>query len=63
MSVSSVVVTPSIDRRRKRRAPYLLLIPAVAILVLGLGYPLIWQAVTSLQEYGLSSSSASPRRS
>lgn len=60
MSVSSVVVTPSIDRRRKRRAPYLLLIPAVAILVLGLGYPLIWQAVTSLQEYGLSQQFGKP---
>lgn len=59
MSVSSVV-TPSIDRRRKRRAPYLLLIPAVAILVLGLGYPLIWQAVTSLQEYGLSQQFGKP---
>ena len=51
MSVSSVV--NRIARRRKRRAPYLLLIPAVAILVLGLGYPLIWQAITSLQQYGL----------
>ena len=60
MSVSSVVVTPSIDRRRKRRAPYLLLIPAVAILVLGLGYPLIWQAITSLQEYGLSQQFGKP---
>jgi N,N'-diacetylchitobiose transport system permease protein len=60
MSVSSVVVTPSIDRRRKRRAPYLLLIPAIAILVLGLGYPLVWQAITSLQEYGLSQQFGKP---
>ena len=44
---------PSTDKRRKSRAPYLLLIPAVAILLLGLGYPVIWQVVTSLQEYGL----------
>jgi len=32
---------------------YLLLLPAVAILLLGLGYPVYWQVVTSLQEYGL----------
>lgn len=48
------------NRRRKLRAPYLLLIPAVAILVLGLGYPLLWQAVTSLQEYGLSQQFGKP---
>lgn len=59
MSVASPAVTATVntvraDRRRKLRAPYLLLIPALGILVLGLGYPLIWQMVTSLQEYGLS---------
>lgn len=41
------------NRRRALRAPYLLLIPAVGILVIGMGYPLVWQVVTSLQEYGL----------
>ena len=35
------------------RTPHVLLIPAVAILLLGMGYPVIWQIVTSLQEYGL----------
>lgn len=59
MSASSVA-TPRMNRRRKLRAPYLLLIPAVAILVLGLGYPLLWQAVTSLQEYGLSQQFGKP---
>ena len=38
---------------RRFGAPHLLLIPAVAILLLGMGYPVIWQIVTSLQEYGL----------
>lgn len=59
MSASSVA-TPRMNRRRKRRAPYLLLIPAVSLLVLGLGYPLLWQAVTSLQEYGLSQQFGKP---
>ena len=43
----------SLNKRRKLRAPYLLLIPAVVILLAGMGYPVIWQIVTSLQKYGL----------
>jgi N,N'-diacetylchitobiose transport system permease protein len=39
--------------RRRRPAPYLLLVPAVVILLLGMGYPVVWQIVTSMQEYGL----------
>jgi N,N'-diacetylchitobiose transport system permease protein len=46
-------VTATVDRRRTNRAPYLLLIPAVGILLVGMGYPLLWQIVTSMQEYGL----------
>jgi len=46
-------VTATVDRRRSNRAPYLLLIPAVGILLIGMGYPLLWQIVTSMQEYGL----------
>ena len=30
-----------------------LLLPAIAILLVGMGYPLVWQIVTSLQEFGL----------
>src|SRR5690606_28942357 len=30
-----------------------LIFPAVAILLIGMGYPLGWQLVTSLQEFGL----------
>ncbi|AWB90470.1 carbohydrate ABC transporter permease [Salinibacterium hongtaonis] len=33
--------------------PQVLLLPAILILLLGMGYPLVWQAVTSLQEFGL----------
>jgi len=46
-------MTVTADRRRTNRSPYLLLIPAVGILVIGMGYPLVWQVVTSMQEYGL----------
>jgi N,N'-diacetylchitobiose transport system permease protein len=41
-------------------APYLLLLPAVAVLLLGLGYPVYWQVVTSLQEYGLAQQFGQP---
>jgi N,N'-diacetylchitobiose transport system permease protein len=41
------------SRRRATRVPYLLLIPAVGILLIGMGYPVLWQVVTSMQEYGL----------
>ena len=46
-------MTVTADRRRTNRSPYLLLVPAVGILIIGMGYPLIWQVVTSMQEYGL----------
>lgn len=38
---------------RGTHVPRALLIPAVAILLLGMGYPVVWQIVTSFQEYGL----------
>jgi N,N'-diacetylchitobiose transport system permease protein len=40
-------------RSRGIRAPHALILPAIVILVLGMGYPMIWQVVTSFQEYGL----------
>ncbi len=40
-------------RRRGFRTPYVLVIPAVVALLLGMGYPLVWQVVTSMQEFGL----------
>ena len=44
-------VTPR--RRRTPKSPYLLLIPAVAVLLVGMGYPVVWQIVTSTQKFGL----------
>lgn len=43
----------SLRASRRFGAPHLLLIPAVAVLLLGMGYPVVWQIVTSMQEYGL----------
>ena len=37
---------------RVQFGPYLLIAPAILIILLALGYPLIWQFVTSLQKYG-----------
>jgi len=37
-----------------------LIVPAVVILLAGMGYPLIWQFVTSLQEYGLAQQFGKP---
>lgn len=41
------------NHRRRRLIPYLLIVPSVGILVLALGYPLVWQLVTSMQQFGL----------
>jgi N,N'-diacetylchitobiose transport system permease protein len=40
-------------RRRRSRVPYLLVAPAVGVLLLAMAYPLGWQVVTSLHEFGL----------
>lgn len=41
------------SKRRARRLPHLLVIPAIVILAVGTGYPTAWQLWTSLHEYGL----------
>jgi N,N'-diacetylchitobiose transport system permease protein len=46
--------------RRRRPAPYLLLVPAVVILLLGMGYPVVWQIITSMQQYGLAQQFGKP---
>ncbi|MFT4028531.1 MAG: sugar ABC transporter permease [Protaetiibacter sp.] len=51
---------PRIRPRRTTPVPYLLLVPAVVALLLGLGYPLVWQAVTAFQKYGLSQQFGKP---
>ncbi len=47
-------------RRGPRSTPYVLLVPAVAVLALGMGYPLFWQVVTSMQEFGLAQQFGQP---
>lgn len=47
-------------RRRGAHVPYLLVLPAIGILLLAMGYPLIWQAITSLQKYGLAQQFGQP---
>lgn len=49
---AAIIRTAATNRRRKAFAPYMLLIPAIGILLFGLGYPVIWQVVTSFQKYG-----------
>lgn len=58
--VSAPVATRPRRRRRRPVAPYLLLLPAVLVLLAGLGYPVYWQVITSLQEYGLAQQFGQP---
>lgn len=44
---------PRVRRRTAGGLPYLLVVPATAVLALALGYPLVRQVVLSLREYGL----------
>ena len=46
--------------RRKSKAPYFLIIPAVVALIVGTGYPVIWQTLTSFREYGLAQQFGKP---
>jgi len=46
--------TPRAEGRRRRAAlPYMLLVPALVALLVGIGYPFVWQVLTSFKEYGL----------
>ncbi len=42
----------AVGSRRRPLTAYYLLIPAIAILLFGMGYPVIWQVITSFQKYG-----------
>lgn len=44
---------PTARRPRRRIAPYALLLPATLIVLLALGYPIVWQLITSMQSFGL----------
>lgn len=46
--------------RRRRRLPHLLLVPTVVLLLVGTGYPVVWQLLTSLREYGMAQQFGQP---
>ncbi|EYT55957.1 sugar ABC transporter permease [Leucobacter sp. UCD-THU] len=53
--------TPQTPRRRRiRLTPYALLLPATLIVLLALGYPIVWQLVTSMQQFGLAQQFGQP---
>ena len=47
-------------RRRGRITPYALLLPAIVILLVALGYPIVWQFVTAMQHFGLAQQFGKP---
>ncbi len=53
---TSVTAGPRADdavgSRRRPLTHLFLLFPAIAILLFGMGYPVVWQVVTSFQKYG-----------
>ncbi|MCU1444601.1 hypothetical protein [Cryobacterium sp.] len=51
---------PARPRKKGRSTPYLLVLPACGILILALGYPLVWQFITSMQKFGLSQQFGQP---
>ncbi len=53
-------MTTIAPRRRRSLTPYALLIPTVVVLVLAMGYPLVWQLITSLQQFGLAQQFGQP---
>lgn len=58
--MSAHTSTRRIQPRRTTKVPYVLIVPAVAALLLGLGYPLGWQIITSLQKFGLAQQFGQP---
>jgi N,N'-diacetylchitobiose transport system permease protein len=61
-TVTAAPRTPQAKPRKKKFhfTPYALLIPAVAILILALGYPIVWQIITSMQSFGLAQQFGQP---
>lgn len=45
---------------RRILAPYTLLVPSILVLVIALGYPVMWQLVTSMQKFGLAQQFGQP---
>ncbi|MDR0783541.1 MAG: sugar ABC transporter permease [Propionibacteriaceae bacterium] len=46
--------------RRFKKTPYLLLVPAVVMLLIAMGYPLIWQLWASTMKFGLAQQFGAP---
>ncbi len=49
-----------VNKPRKRIAPYLLVLPAVLMLVLALGYPVGWQVWASFMKFGMAQQFGAP---
>lgn len=49
-----------VRQRHRNRAPYLLLIPSIVLLLIGTGYPIAWQLVTSLRKFGMAQQFGQP---
>ncbi|GAA2244480.1 sugar ABC transporter permease [Rarobacter faecitabidus] len=47
-------------KRRGRIAPYVLITPAIAIMLVALAYPILWQVRTSMQKFGLAQQFGKP---
>ncbi|GAA1783031.1 MULTISPECIES: carbohydrate ABC transporter permease [Leucobacter] len=47
-------------RRPSTFVPYALLLPATLIVLLALGYPIVWQLITSMQHFGLAQQFGKP---
>jgi N,N'-diacetylchitobiose transport system permease protein len=62
LSAENQAARAAAARARKigRLAPYALIIPSIAILLFSLGYPLVWQFITSTQKFGLSQQFGQP---
>ncbi len=59
--MSAVLPAPVRRRARRRRlVPYWLLVPTVVLLLVGTGYPIVWQLLTSVREYGLAQQFGQP---
>lgn len=51
---------PPVTGTRKPAVPYLLLVPALLVLIAALGYPVGWQIVSSMQKFGLAQQFGAP---
>jgi len=52
--------SPPIRKRPRKLAPYFLLIPASVIVLVAMAYPVLWQLVTSMQQFGLAQQFGQP---